>query len=121
MNTLTIIALAYVALDIIASIIIYAIIRAKGWRPFEMAVNFRNLMRMRNRTFKETIATQIGYADYNETYHEGYDNGYDDGYNARKAEEEEERKAREKANAYKTYLDGGLFKDILGIFGGLFM
>lgn len=92
MTTLEIVGIAYIALDIILGIIIYAIIRAKGWRRWDIAVNFRNLLRMRNRTFKETIAEQVGYADYNETYHEGYENGFDSGvdygYNKGKADAE---------------------------------
>ena len=92
MTTLEIVGIAYIALDIILGIIIYAIIRAKGWRRWDIAVNFRNLLRMRNRTFKENIAEQVGYADYNETYHEGYENGFDSGvdygYNKGKADAE---------------------------------
>lgn len=114
MTTLEIIGLAYIALDIVLGIIIYAIIRAKGWRRWDIAVNFRNLLRMRNRTFKETIAEQVGYADYNETYRNGYDNGYDDGYNARVEEEEEERKEEERRKAESARRNA--INSILGIF-----
>lgn len=119
MSTLEIVGIAYIALDIILGIIIYAIIRCKGWTKWDMAVNFRNLLHLRNRKFKQTIAHQIGYADYGETYREGYDNGYDEGYNARVEEEEEERKRAEERK-YKTYLGGDILNGIFGLFGGLF-
>ena len=118
MTTLEIIALVgviYIALDILLGIIIYAIIRCKGWKKWDIAVNFRNLLRLRNRAFKESIAEQIGYADYDTTYNEGYNDGYD----ARVAEEEEER-TRAEERKYKSYIGGNLLTDILGLFGGLF-
>lgn len=80
MNTLLIILSAYVGLDIILGLIIYIALRCKGWRPFDLARNFRNLLRKRCVTFKQTLAEQVGYADYNETYRNGYDNGFDNGY-----------------------------------------
>lgn len=89
-NTIFIILAIYVGLDIILGLWLYIHIRCKGWRKWDIAVNFRNLLRMHNRAFKETIAEQVGYADYNETYHEGFENGYDSGvlygYDKAKAE-----------------------------------
>ena len=100
-NTIFIILAIYVGLDIILGLWLYIHIRCKGWRRWDIAVNFRNLLRMHNRAFKETIAEQVGYADYNETYRNGYDNGfnngydegYDNGYNDHKKEIENKPKA----------------------------
>lgn len=118
MSTLEIVGVAYIALDIILGIIIYAIIRCKGWRKRDIAINFRNLLRMKNYSFKQTIAEQIGYADYNETYRNGYDNGYNNGYNngydARVEEEEEERKEEERRKAESARRNA--INSILGIF-----
>lgn len=117
MSTLEIVGIAYIALDIILGIIIYAIIRAKGWRRMDIARNFRNLLRLRNRDFKKTIAEQVGYADYHETYHEGYDNGYADGRQAVLDEIEEEKRRKEQEDLYKRYIPDNLLTSILGIFG----
>ncbi len=51
MNALTIILLVYVALDIITGIILYAVLRKNGWSRYELAVNFRNLIRKSRRAF----------------------------------------------------------------------
>lgn len=45
MNTITIILLIYVIIDIVAGIAIYAHLRRKGWRGTELARRFRDLLR----------------------------------------------------------------------------
>lgn len=118
MTTLEIVGIAYIALDIVLGIIIYAIIRAKGWRRWDIAVNFRNLLRMKNRIFKQTIAEQVGYADYSETYHEGYENGFDRGteYGYNKGKADAEMAERIKADCARQRAITSI-TNILSIFG----
>ena len=60
MNTLTIILAAYVALDIITGIVVYALIRANGWTRWEIARQFRNLLRWHQEDYVEEFLERYG-------------------------------------------------------------
>lgn len=59
MTTLTIILAIYVALDIIASIILYAVLRINGWSRYELARRFRDLIALPYEDFVEDIADEV--------------------------------------------------------------
>jgi hypothetical protein len=59
MTTLTIILAVYVALDIIASIILYAVLRINGWGRYELARRFRDLIAKPADDFLEEIADEL--------------------------------------------------------------
>lgn len=58
MKTLTIILAIYVALDIIISIILFAILRLNGWSRYELARRFRDLLTKPADDFLEGIADE---------------------------------------------------------------
>ena len=63
MNTIAIIAIAYTIADILASIILYAIIRLNGWTAREMATLLRDLIKWPQEDFIEEFATKYGFTD----------------------------------------------------------
>lgn len=58
MNALTIILLIYVILDIVASIVIYAILRLNGWNMASLAYHFRNLLKKPADDFIEDVVDE---------------------------------------------------------------
>ncbi len=68
MTTLTIILAVYVALDIIASIILYAVLRINGWSRYELARRFRDLIALPYEDFVEGIADEVNSEREREYY-----------------------------------------------------
>jgi hypothetical protein len=66
MNALTIILLIYVILDIVASLVIYAVLRLNGWSRYELARRFRDLLREPADDFLEGIADERDEFDHYE-------------------------------------------------------
>lgn len=67
MKTLLIILAIYVALDIISGVAIYIILRLNGWTGFEMAREFRNLIKFHQEDYVDAFAYRYGLTD-NEDY-----------------------------------------------------
>lgn len=70
MNTLTIILAIYVALDIIASIIILIVSLLNGWTLREMALWLRHFLKTNQEDFIEDILYDYGDNDYEEEDYE---------------------------------------------------
>ena len=74
MTTLTIILAAYVALDIITSIIILILLRLNGWTLSELARGFRAIIGRTQEDFVEYVADDYGLVDpYDEEVYDDYD------------------------------------------------